>query len=90
MASTAVPDVSSDSASGGSGLARRLSGLTTGAMTYACVGATAGIFSLFAFSLSSSGPAFFWGWLVVALSLLMMCLVYAELASHYPFAGSLY
>jgi amino acid transporter len=72
------------------GLKRRLSGLTTGAMTYACVGATAGIYSLFAFSLSSSGPAFFWGWILVALSLLMMCLVYAELASHYPFAGSLY
>jgi amino acid transporter len=90
MASTAVSDASSDSASGGRALARRLSGLTTGAMTYACVGATAGIFSLFAFSLSSSGPAFFWGWLLVSLSLLMMCLVYAELASHYPFAGSLY
>jgi amino acid transporter len=72
------------------GLKRKLSGLTTGAMTYACVGATAGIFSLFAFSLSSSGPAFFWGWILVAFSLLMMCLVYAELASHYPFAGSIY
>jgi amino acid transporter len=72
------------------GLKRKLSGLTTGAMTYACVGATAGIYSLFAFSLSSSGPAFFWGWILVALSLLMMCLVYAELASHYPYAGSIY
>jgi amino acid transporter len=90
MASTAVPDASREPATGGRALARRLSGLTTGAMTYACVGATAGIFSLFAFSLSSSGPAFFWGWLLVSLSLLMMCLVYAELASHYPFAGSLY
>src|SRR3954451_20456796 len=72
------------------GLKRRLTGLSSGAMTYACVGATAGIFSLFAFSLSSSGPAFFWGWIVVSFSLLMMCLVYAELASHYPYAGSLY
>src|SRR3954466_2079289 len=72
------------------GLKRKLSGLTTGAMTYACVGATAGIFSLFAFSLSSSGPAFFWGWLVVALSLLMMCLAHAGRAAPYPFAGSLY
>jgi amino acid transporter len=90
MASTAVPDASRGTATGGRGLARRLSGLTTGAMTYACVGATAGIFSLFAFSLSSSGPAFFWGWIIVSLSLLMMCLVYAELASHYPYAGSLY
>src|SRR3954453_4550282 len=71
-------------------LKRKLSGFSTGAMTYACVGATAGIFSLFAFSLSSSGPAFFWGWIVVSFSLLMMYLVYAELASHYPYAGSLH
>ena len=79
-----------DTAGRDAGLKRRLSGFTTGAMTYACVGATAGIFSLFAFSLSSSGPAFFWGWILVSFSLLMMCLVYAELASHYPYAGSLY
>jgi amino acid transporter len=73
-----------------SGLARSLTGLTSGALTYACVGATAGIFSLFAFSLSSSGPAFFWGWVIVAVSLGLMSLVWAELSSHFPFAGSLY
>ena len=59
-------------------------------MTYACAGITAGIFSLFAFSLGSSGPTFFWGWLLVGLSVGLACLVYAELASHFPFAASFY
>lgn len=72
------------------GLKRVITGVTNGAMTYACAGITAGIFSLFAFALDSSGPAFFWGWLIVGASLLLACLNYAELASHYPFAASVY
>ncbi|HUA41081.1 MAG TPA: APC family permease [Streptosporangiaceae bacterium] len=72
------------------GLKRAITGLTNGAITYACAGITAGIFSLFAFALESSGPAFFWGWLIVGASLLLACLNYAELASHYPFAASIY
>jgi amino acid transporter len=71
-------------------LRRTISGVTNGAMTYACAGITAGIFSLFAFSLESSGPTFFWGWLLVGLSVGLACLVYAELASHFPFAASFY
>ncbi len=72
------------------GLKRVITGLTNGAITYACAGITAGIFSLFAFALESSGPAFFWGWLIVGASLLLACLNYAELASHYPFAAAVY
>jgi amino acid transporter len=71
-------------------LRRVITGLTNGAMTYACAGITAGIFSLFAFALDSSGPTFFWGWLIVGVSVFLACLVYAELASHYPFAASIY
>jgi amino acid transporter len=74
----------------GGGLRRAITGLTNGAITYACAGITAGIFSLFAFSLAASGPTFFWGWLLVGLSVGLACLVYAELASHYPFAASIY
>jgi amino acid transporter len=61
-----------------------------GAMTYACAGITAGVFSLFAFALESSGPAFFWGWLIVGASVFLACMNYAELASHFPFAASIY
>jgi amino acid transporter len=72
------------------GLRRAITGLTNGAITYACAGITAGIFSLFAFSMQSSGPAFFWGWVVVGVSITLACLNYAELASHYPFAAAVY
>src|ERR1700747_3194819 len=72
------------------GLKRVITGLTSGAITYACAGITAGIFSLFAFALESSGPAFFWGWLIVGGSVFLACLNYAELASHFPFAASIY
>ncbi len=71
-------------------LKRAITGVMNGAMTYACAGITAGIFSLFAFALSSSGPAFFWGWLIVGASVFLACLNYAELASHFPFAASIY
>jgi amino acid transporter len=74
----------------GRGLKRAITGVTNGAMTYACAGITAGIFSLFAFALGSSGPAFFWGWLIVGASVFLACLNYAELASHFPFAASVY
>jgi amino acid transporter len=71
-------------------LKRVITGVTNGAMTYACAGITAGIYSLFAFALGSSGPTFFWGWLIVGASVGLACLNYAELASHYPFAASIY
>jgi amino acid transporter len=71
-------------------LRRAITGVTNGAMTYACAGIAAGIFSLFAFGLDSSGPAFFWGWLLVGGSVFLACLNWAELASHYPFAASVY
>jgi amino acid transporter len=74
----------------GRSLKRVITGVTNGAMTYACAGITAGIFSLFAFALESSGPAFFWGWLIVGGSVFLACLNYAELASHFPFAASIY
>ena len=58
----------------GGGLRRGITGITNGAITYACAGITAGIFSLFAFSLDASGPSFFWGWLLVGLSVGLACL----------------
>jgi amino acid transporter len=37
-----------------------------------------------------SGPAMIWGWLIVGLGTLGICLVWAELASHYPSAGIMF
>jgi amino acid transporter len=71
-------------------LARVLTALTNGALTFAGVGVFAGLFSLYGFAVSSVGGVEFWGWPLVAISVGSMVLVIAELASKYPFAGSMY
>ena len=72
------------------GLKRRLGVIQTSALLFAGVGATGGVVSLWTFSYGTSGPAFFWGYPLVALLVLPVCLVWAELASHYPFAGTFF
>jgi len=71
-------------------LTRALTALTNGALTFAGVGVFGGLFSLYGFSMSGVGGAEFWGWPLVAISVGAMVLVIAELASKYPFAGSMY
>lgn len=71
-------------------LARKLNLRETASLAFSTVGATAGIYSLFNFAISTSGPAMFWGWLLVAIGVLAMCLLWAELASRMPLAGAFY
>lgn len=71
-------------------LTRVLTALTNGALTFAGVGVFAGLFSLYGFAVSGVGGVEFWGWPLVAISVGAMVLVIAELASKYPFAGSMY
>jgi len=71
-------------------LTRVLTAVTNGALTFAGVGVFAGLFSLYGFAMSSVGGVEFWGWPLVAISVGAMVLVIAELASKYPFAGSMY
>ncbi|MEI7779833.1 MAG: APC family permease [Actinomycetes bacterium] len=71
-------------------LKRALTALTSGALTFAGVGVFGGLFSLYGFSMAGVGGSEFWGWIVVGISVGAMVLVFAELASKYPFAGSMY
>src|SRR6201996_9538349 len=49
-----------------------------------------GIFSLFVLGLGAGGPAYIWlTWIPVA-GMLLVALVFGELASHYPVAGALF
>jgi amino acid transporter len=49
-----------------------------------------GIYSLFALGVETGGPGYVWlTWLPVA-GMLLVALVFGELASHYPIAGALY
>ena len=49
-----------------------------------------GTFQLFYFGFGSGGPAYWWSWPMVFAGQLMVALCFAELASRYPFAGSVY
>lgn len=79
---------SSDGASGG--LKRRLGVIQSSALLFAGVGASGGVYSLWTFSYGTAGPAFFWAYPLIAACVAFICLVWAELASHYPFAGTFY
>ena len=49
-----------------------------------------GIYSLLALGLGMGGPAYIWLNLIPIAGMLLVALVFGELASHYPVAGALY
>src|ERR1043165_1528398 len=49
-----------------------------------------GVYSLFVLGVGAAGPCYFWLMLPVVGFLLLVALVFGELASHYPVAGALY
>jgi amino acid transporter len=49
-----------------------------------------GIFALFTLGLSTGGPAYIWLTFIPVAGMLLVALVFGELASHYPVAGALY
>lgn len=71
-------------------LRRTMSTFSNFAATFSYISVTTGIFALFAFGLGAGGPAFFWSWPIVFGGQLLVGLVFAELVSHYPLAGSVF
>lgn len=71
-------------------LRRTMSLFSNFAATFSYISVTTGIFALFAFGLATGGPAFFWSWPIVFVGQLLVGLVFAELVSHYPLAGSVF
>src|SRR5215469_9002128 len=49
-----------------------------------------GIYSLFALGLGAGGPGYIWTTFIPVAGMLLVALVFGELASHYPIAGALY
>jgi urea carboxylase system permease len=49
-----------------------------------------GVFQLFYLGYDAGGPAFFWTWPLVFAGQFLVALCFAELAAHYPLAGSVY
>ncbi|RZQ63061.1 APC family permease [Amycolatopsis suaedae] len=71
-------------------LERTLGNFHTFAAGISYISILTGTFQLFYFGFSLGGPAYWWSWPMVFVGQLMVALSFAELAAHYPVAGSIY
>lgn len=71
-------------------LHRRLGGFSSFAAGYSYISVLTGMFELFGFGYAFGGPRMFWTWLVVWIGQMTVAYCFAELASRYPIAGSVY
>src|SRR5436853_1549636 len=71
-------------------LRRTLGFLSNFAVAFSYISVSTGTFALFYLGLAAGGPAFFWTWPIVAAGQFLVALNFAELASHFPIAGSIY
>lgn len=71
-------------------LQRTLGNFHTFAAGISYISILTGTFQLFYFGFSLGGPAYWWSWPMVFIGQLMVALSFAELAAHYPIAGSIY
>ncbi len=71
-------------------LERTLGFLSNFAVAFSYLSVSTGTFALVGLGLAVGGPVFFWSWPIVVLGQLFVALNFAELASHFPVAGSIY
>jgi amino acid transporter len=72
------------------GLKREFSLWAIFALAFAFISPIVALYGIFAFAFTSAGPAAWWGFFIVLAGQLLVALVFAELASRWPFEGSLY
>ena len=71
-------------------LRRTLGFLSNFAIAFSFISVSTGSFGNFGVGIGLGGPAFFWSWPFVVAGQMLVALVFAELASHFPVAGSIY
>ncbi len=71
-------------------LRRSLGSLSSFAVAFSYLSVSTGTYGLIGVGLFVGGPAFFWSWPIVVVGQLFVALNFAELASHFPVAGSMY
>ncbi|MDQ2964247.1 MAG: amino acid permease [Chloroflexota bacterium] len=71
-------------------LRRTLGFLSNFAIAFSFISVSTGSYGNFGVGIGLGGPAFFWSWPFVVAGQLLVALVFAELASHFPVAGSIY
>ena len=71
-------------------LRRTLGFLSNFAIAFSFISVSTGIVRQLRRRHRLGGPAFFWSWPIVIVGQFIVALVFAELASHFPVAGSIY
>ena len=71
-------------------LKRSLGFLSNFAVAFSYISVSTGTYTLIGLGLAVGGPSFFWSWPIIVLGQLFVALNFAELASHFPVAGSIY
>ena len=71
-------------------LKREFSFWSTFALAFAFISPIVALYAIFAFASAAGGPAMWWGFSIVLAGQLLVALVFAELASKWPFEGSVY
>jgi len=63
---------------------------STFALAFAFISPVVALYTIFGFAFAAGGPAAWWGFLLVLAGQLLVALVFAELASKWPYEGSVY
>ena len=71
-------------------LRRSLGFLSNFAVAFSYISVSTGTYTLIGLGLAVGGPSFFWSWPIIIIGQLFVALNFAELASHFPVAGSIY
>src|SRR6516162_7034824 len=71
-------------------LHRTLGSFSAFAAGFSYISILTGTFQTFYLGYGAGGPAFFWTWPLVFAGQFLVALCFAELAAHYPLAGSVY
>jgi urea carboxylase system permease len=71
-------------------LKRTLGFVANFALAFSFISVSTGSFGNFGVGIGLGGPAFIWSWPFVILGQTLVALVFAELSSHFPVAGSIY
>jgi urea carboxylase system permease len=71
-------------------LQRSLRSFASFAAGFSYLSILTGMFQVFYLGYGAGGPAFFWTWPLVFAGQFLVALCFAELAAHYPLAGSVY
>ena len=71
-------------------LNRTLGFFSSFAVAFSYISVATGSFTQQAVAIGVGGPPFIWGWFIVIIGQSFVALNFAELASHFPVAGSIY